>query len=259
MPTRFAPKSATAPAATAPVDAPLLQYLRATEGGDIAYAEPPEEITGGFETSIFGFRLDAAPARMSGPLILRLYPEGADPARAVFEGAAQNAIAELGFPAPRVHATCTDRSVIGGAFVIMDRAAGKPMIDALSGPRAFGVAALLGRLHARLHALDAHAVAGALSRDAAGAAAAGFAYDTGEMQQMVTTAQLDGLRAGAAWLAAHRPESVYDAVVCHGDFHPLNVMIEGRDVTGVLDWSWMHLGDPAWDVGASTALLDTRR
>jgi aminoglycoside phosphotransferase (APT) family kinase protein len=44
-------------------------------------------------------------------------------------------------------------------------------------------------------------------------------------------------------------------VICHGDLHPLNVMMEGGDVTGVLDWANARLDDPAWDVGASIALF----
>ena len=43
------------------------------------------------------------------------------------------------------------------------------------------------------------------------------------------------------------------AVVCHGDFHPLNVIVDGEAAT-VIDWTDAGLGDPMGDV-ARTALL----
>jgi len=67
--------------------------------------------------------------------------------------------------------------------------------------------------------------------------------------------RLDGLRDAYAWVETSRPPSDRAAVVCHGDFHPLNVMMEGSNVTGVLDWANMRIADAAWDVGAAIALF----
>ena len=44
-------------------------------------------------------------------------------------------------------------------------------------------------------------------------------------------------------------------VICHGDFHPLNVLVTGHEVTGVVDWGWVVIAQPALDVGATVALL----
>jgi aminoglycoside phosphotransferase (APT) family kinase protein len=73
----------------------------------------------------------------------------------------------------------------------------------------------------------------------------------GEME----TARLDGLRAGMEWLESNAPPAPARLSICHGDFHPLNVMLDGSSVSGVLDWAMTQVADPAWDVGATMALF----
>src|SRR5207247_1027477 len=41
----------------------------------------------------------------------------------------------------------------------------------------------------------------------------------------------------------------------HGDFHPQNVLMSGRIVTGVLDWPNAMIADPAYDVAATRIIL----
>jgi len=53
-------------------------------------------------------------------------------------------------------------------------------------------------------------------------------------------------------LADTRPDAT-DAVLCHGDLHPLNLLADGERIT-VLDWTGAVLAPPAFDV-AFTALL----
>jgi aminoglycoside phosphotransferase (APT) family kinase protein len=44
-------------------------------------------------------------------------------------------------------------------------------------------------------------------------------------------------------------------VLLHLDYHPLNVMSDGRRITGVLDWANVAVGDPRVDVARTVALL----
>jgi aminoglycoside phosphotransferase (APT) family kinase protein len=43
-------------------------------------------------------------------------------------------------------------------------------------------------------------------------------------------------------------------VVCHGDLHPFNLLVEGDHLT-VLDWTPALLAPPARDVGFTSLLL----
>ena len=51
-----------------------------------------------------------------------------------------------------------------------------------------------------------------------------------------------------AWLRANAPISPLTVLV-HGDFKPGNVLLEGDEVTAILDWETVHLGDPHEDLG----------
>jgi aminoglycoside phosphotransferase (APT) family kinase protein len=62
--------------------------------------------------------------------------------------------------------------------------------------------------------------------------------------------------AGVSWLLEHQPEEPQLLAVCHGDFHPLNILVEDGEVSGVLDWPGFAVADPVFDV-ANTIILTT--
>jgi aminoglycoside phosphotransferase (APT) family kinase protein len=252
---RFSPKAAVESAHVTSIDDALLAYLRDAWGAGIAYAETPERLTGGFDTTIYAFRLSGADGDLAQPLIVRIFRGDQEGHRAAFERVVQNAIADAGYPSPRVLAWSTETDVLGGAFTIMTRVPGRVMLSAMFGPRMLGTPATLGRLHARLHAIDPAVLEGALA--GAGMAPSGWigGYDRAWMRGEMETARLDGLRAGMDWLDTNTPPPPARPAICHGDFHPLNVMMDGGSVSGVLDWAMTQVADPAWDVGASIALF----
>jgi aminoglycoside phosphotransferase (APT) family kinase protein len=45
------------------------------------------------------------------------------------------------------------------------------------------------------------------------------------------------------------------AQLLHLDYHPLNVMTDGREMTAVLDWANARVGDPRADVARSYSIL----
>jgi aminoglycoside phosphotransferase (APT) family kinase protein len=51
-----------------------------------------------------------------------------------------------------------------------------------------------------------------------------------------------------AWLRANAPTNDVTVLV-HGDFKPGNLLLEGDEVSAVLDWETAHLGDPHEDLG----------
>lgn len=50
------------------------------------------------------------------------------------------------------------------------------------------------------------------------------------------------------WLRAHAPADVRDPVLVHGDFGLHNLLLDGAELTAVLDWERAHLGHPAEDL-----------
>lgn len=56
--------------------------------------------------------------------------------------------------------------------------------------------------------------------------------------------------AGAVmeWLRSHRPASGGSVCLLHGDFRPKNLLWEAGRVTSVIDWAFVDVGDPYYDL-----------
>ena len=60
---------------------------------------------------------------------------------------------------------------------------------------------------------------------------------------------------GVLWLLENRPPEPERLSICHGDFHPLNILIKDGQVTGVLDWPGFIVADPVLDVACTIVLI----
>src|SRR5215467_3206737 len=56
------------------------------------------------------------------------------------------------------------------------------------------------------------------------------------------------LEWGIRWLETHLPPPV-ECVLCHHDFRTGNYMLDGSELTGILDWEFAGWGDPYEDIG----------
>ena len=231
----------------------LLDYLRAAvDRPRLDYAEAPAPVRGGFDTEIFTFSLNGAVPALSGPLVLRVLAPYHDPRRALRERAVQNAVAGMGFPAPRAPLASADPGVLGGAFLVMERRPGRPLLAA----RRLGIASLLMETHLRLHALDPSPVLAALERAVPGSAA--LVSLDGHLGQLAARVDghLPGLEPALRWLLDHRPDPSGARAICHGDFHPQNLLWHQREISAVLDWPDVLVADPVYDVAATKVILE---
>lgn len=231
----------------------LLEYLRAAfRSPRVDFAEPLVPVSGGFDTEIFAFRLSGTAPALSGPLVLRVLAPHHDPLRALREHATQNAVADLGFPAPRAPLASADPRILGGAFLVMERRPGRPLLAA----RCLGIAALLVETHLRLHTLDPAALLGALEAAVPGSSAlVSVDGHLGQLEARIGR-NLRGLAPAMRWLLDHRPDPGGARAICHGDFHPQNLLFDGREITAVLDWPNVLVTDPAYDVAATRVILE---
>ena len=234
----------------------LLDYLRKKTGAPgLGLAEPPVPVTGGFDTRIYSFHLVGAPPELSGPLILRVLAAHHDPRRALREQAIQNALAAQGYPAPRAPLASADPAALGAGFLVMERRPGRPLLER-SG---LGMAGVLVRAQRRLHGLDAEAVRQAIEAAVPGGAEAHRVEgQLALMEARIVRGALLGLVPALGWLRASRLAVEGPPVVCHGDFHPQNILVDGRrevTVTGVLDWPNLLFAERACDVAATRVIL----
>ncbi len=231
----------------------------------VRFAEGPTAITAGWETYIFAFRLIATDGEPSGEkfaelldreLILRVYQGDSALAKGETEFLAQRLLVDAGYPAPKPHLFEPDVTLFGQPFMIMDKVPGRPMVEviAASGPlTALKMMRLLGSTHARLHALD---------------------ISQADVPEPTGPSPLDGALLGArrlieeegvhaliplvAWIDERKDAmSQEGASVLHLDLHPLNVLIDDGEVSGVIDWPNVAIGDAYFDVATTVTLLAT--
>jgi aminoglycoside phosphotransferase (APT) family kinase protein len=229
----------------------FIAYLRSElKEPTIGYESPLTRLEGGHETAIFGFSLKGALEELSKPLALRLYPAYYGPGNAVWESTIQNVLAGEGYPVPQVYFTCKDMTILGGAFIVMDFLPGKPMITA----PVETIPELLGVTHAALHGIDPDPLIAELRERGLDVNNLGLSNQSDWLKEKGN--EYPWFREGTEWLITNRPPEPVHPVLCHGDFHPLNILIQDGKVTGVLDWPGFHIADAVMDV-ANTVVLTT--
>lgn len=228
----------------------LAAWLEPAFGAPVAVVGEPSSVGEGFDADIHfvEFSGSALPAAWAAPLVVRVVPDIDRYEMARQEAALQNWCAERGYPAPRVLHVFGPGDLLDRPVQVMERAPGSMLFEEmLSRPhRIPGLIRALAGLQARLHVLPVEGWdeerPSLLERRLS--LVRTVVEKTGHAQLAAAMALI---RSWAPRLGA-APE-----VVCHGDFHPLNVLVAG-DRFSVIDWTDAGLGDRHGDV-ARTALL----
>jgi len=166
------------------------------------------------------------------------------------EFAVLKAAFDAGVTVPEPLFACADAGIIGRAFFVMRhvrgsaigrRIARNPELD----PALPGIAERLGRELARIQTIRPPCADLAfLPRvDMVAEQIAGF-RDYLDRHPVPRPALEWGLR----WLEANAPAPVAP-VLCHRDFRTGNYMLDGAELTGILDWEFAGWGDPDEDIG----------
>jgi len=182
-----------------------------------------------------------------------------DPAGSVLETdrrlefAVLSALSDTNVPVPKVRWLDADGTRLGRPSIVMDLADGVCDYMVLNGNRPLDRRlAIAHRLYDRMadiHLLDWRALGldSVLENPGNKAALAALDYWEAELRRVQLEPEPE-LELVIAWLRECAPEN--DAVtLVHGDFKPGNVLMQGDEVTLVLDWETAHLGDPLEDIG----------
>jgi aminoglycoside phosphotransferase (APT) family kinase protein len=184
-----------------------------------------ERVSGGRDTAIFRVEL-------GGELYaLRVFRPGEDGV-ARREAEVMRAAGVGSVPVPRV---CAEGTWRNRAALLLSWCPGRPMAEELAARpwRAWPLGVLFGRCQAAIH--------GRPSPEAL--RAAGRAW-------------IDWAGPGEVALAARlRETDPYEDSLVHLDYHPLNVMTDGKRITGVLDWTNARAGDPRADYARTLTIL----
>ena len=240
------------PANATEVGEALQQYVAdRLQATGLVYLEPPTPLGRGLDTRIYSFHLNAEGLgpQWSAPLVLRLYTSEDQAEKAQKEADVQAFAAAEGYPA--VEPLLVDRKAAGFELpiMVMPRMDGRPMLDVVtSSPLAVGrLLQQMADLQVALHNLPTANCS--LER--------GTPLVERKLLELRAdhTGDTDQARA-LEWLEQHKAiVKVEEVVLCHGDFHPLNILIDESGAATVLDWSDASLGDRHFDVARSLLIF----
>jgi len=141
-----------------------------------------------------------------------------------------------GLPVPQVHAAGTWRN---HPALLLSWLPGWPVTDELRMRpwRAWQLGALFGRMHAAIHTLQAPGIL----QNHPDAWIDWLGPDEQSLQECLRSID-------------HRVD-----VLLHLDYHPLNVLTDGKSITGILDWRNARAGDPRADAARTISILRVDR
>ena len=212
-----------------------------------------EVLLGGAIRENWGFGADFIGGRFAGRHRLVLRTDAATGIASslgrIEEFAVVQAARAAGVTVPEPLWACADPAVIGKPFFIMRRVEGTAQGRRITADRELEqalprIAARLAEELVRLQTVRPPCPAlGFLPAIGAAEHIAGFrAYLDGHAQPRPV------LEWAVRWLETHTPEPL-PMVLCHRDFRTGNYLLNGPELTGILDWEFAGWGDPDEDIG----------
>ncbi len=232
----------------------LLAALRKTTGNnDLAWATPPRPLAGGFWAELYDVELAVPPEHLTGRLVARIMP---DPTTATLEIAVQRHVHQCGLSVPAIRAASGPTSELGRAWMLMDHAPGRPLLTGLNATSALRqVPTLLRELPdaladaaASLHRCSTDGLDHELSNRTCGADINDFLERIAHQAALIDRHDLADI---AQQLTRQAPP---DRVICHGDLHPFNLLVD-NDRWTLIDWSTAVTADAHYDLAFTTLML----
>jgi len=226
----------------------LLKYFsNELKDSSITYNKAPTQLTGGQVTKMYKFHLNHVPDHLNIPLVIRIFPISLRRGHAIKEGMVQNALKEAGYPVPRVFFIGEEPSIFDTEFIIMEFMPGEP----LGNMPLDDIPEILARLHAELHKVDPLPLMKQLGNPPNDI----YLYSIFDyLEVLINRMNQERLQPGLDWLIENRPKPE-SPVICHGDFHPGNILYYQDAVSAVLDWGTFRFEEPTYDVVCTRMVL----
>lgn len=232
----------------------LAEWATARFGGSVEVAERPAMIAGGFDSYIHAMQLRGGglPPEWVQPLVVRMLPSLDRAPQAIREAAAQAWSAGQGYSAPKVLAVLGPEEGFELPTQVMQRAPGTTMLRAVTSRpwRALRLIDQLAELALQLHSLPVAGWPGAT--DPMALVEQRLSLPRRVLERMDPPGLRDAVERATE---LGRSAVAGSSVVCHGDFHPLNVIVDGRHAS-VIDWTDAGLGPREADVSRTLLLFN---
>lgn len=164
-----------------------------------------------------------------------------------------DALRDTDVPVPNAIALCTDDSVIGSMFYVMEHLEGRifwdPAVPEVNNEERTAIYDEMNRVLAALHRVNV---------DTAGLTDYGkpgnyYARQIGRWTKQYRASETEAVAEMEAlidWLPNHIPEGDETVALVHGDYRLDNMIFHPREprIIGILDWELSTLGDPLADL-----------
>jgi aminoglycoside phosphotransferase (APT) family kinase protein len=156
----------------------------------------------------------------------------------------------VGIRLPKPYALESTGKVLDGPFIIFEKTSGGLIGNNFQSPArnaalAVDVAACLAQVHRtpisllpKLRGANLSAVAQARSE-----------IDKSRADWSALNRSLPLMDAAFDWLYAHVDRADGERGIVHGDYNFNNLLIDGDRISAIVDWEFLHIGNPAADLG----------
>ena len=218
-------------------------------GDHLSYEEEPVALGGGTVVSAYRFKLFPSLHQPGLRLILKIFPDGHDVAELKKSEWVSSVLRGVGVRVPVVHCVGMDLSLFGAPFLVEDFVCGR----LLSTFPSFARLAILGESHARLHQLDSSRVIRLIEGHDASLGAY-LASSVVPIRLQAAALEFPELESVVEWCLERPWLWSANLAVCHGDYHPGNILIDAGEISGVIDWGFW-LANAGMDVAWSATVL----
>ena len=167
--------------------------------------------------------------------VLKLFAAEREVAAIDAEARVSQVVHESGLPTPGTHGIV---EVEGRHGIVYDRASETSMLGQLSAKpwKLFAFGRMLAELHTSVHECRVDQLPSQHE----------------QLERLIARAELPAARRDIA--LARLRELPEGAAVCHGDFHPDNVLVNG-DAATIIDWTTACVGNPVADFARTSLIL----
>jgi aminoglycoside phosphotransferase (APT) family kinase protein len=168
-----------------------------------------------------------------------------------------SALADTDVPVARAHLLCSDESVIGQMFYVMDAVPGRILVDAAmpdqSPAERAAIFDSMNDVLARLHKVDPAKV-GLADYGRTGQYIARQVGRWSRQYAELKTEEIPEMDKLTAWLPLHipadDPTTIVPTTIVHGDYRLGNLIVHPTEprIVAVLDWELSTLGHPLCDI-----------
>lgn len=235
----------------------ILEYLRAQLGDSVSIVGELTRLQGGFDTDTYALEIENAPAGFPRNLVFRHFRHAREADRVVRESTVQNSAARAGHPVPAVPIDSFGELIGNRPFFFMERLPGSSLGEALLKDESLlhKYPSIMAKIQADLHSLNSTGLRRSLESKGVDISQLSPSRSLHRINAIAEQADLTDLSELSRWLVENYPEQPTNPVICHGDFHPNNILIDDGKVTGLIDWSSIMFSHSEYDIAISRVIL----